>query len=256
MGDIHHSPDTQASNFKLAVALGLVPGWQIFRKFGMCDSVGSGTYHIWPPGTPRILPTAASVASLVSDSAADTAAGIGARTVRIEGLDADFLPIWEIVTTNGLTPVTTTLVFFRINRAYAVTAGTNETNVGNLSISISGGLQAYVEAGEGQTHQTNYTVPAGYTVIVTDFTLSTGRIGNADIAILSQVRPYGSDYAWRTISDVQPYQNQYANSSSVNVLPEKMEVRQEIVSTATNAEVSGVWGGYIVDNDFISNALR
>lgn len=76
----------------------------------------------------------------ISDNAADASAGTGARTILINGLDSSYLPFSETVTLNGTTPVAlanTSVV--AINAARVVTAGSNNTNVGNISIrTVSG----------------------------------------------------------------------------------------------------------------------
>jgi hypothetical protein len=233
--------------FAIKVALGQVPGWESFRKFGMNDDVDSGTEYMWPPGTARTLPTSAAAASVTGGAADVLTSGTGAWTLTIQGLDSSLLEVEETINMNGASAVTTTQTFLRINRAFVVTAGTDETNNGAISITVGGDLQAYIEADEGQTHQTFYTVPSNKTLLVTYFNLSTGRLGSADLAVLSQVKLTGSDTAWRTISDVQVYEGLYFNSSSVTVIPASTEIRQKIVSTATNGEAAGIFGGFLVE---------
>jgi hypothetical protein len=251
----HNAPD----EFKVAVALGYVPGWTAFRKYGMNDDVDSGTEELWPIGTLRVLPTTAAVASTVSSSVEDdiltggAIAGTGAWTLVIEGLDSTYSEVSEEITLNGLGAVTTTQTFFRINRAYVVTAGTGTSgaNAGNISISVGGNLQAYIETGQGQTHQTHYTVPASKTLVITAFHLTGGRMGNTDMQVWSQVKPFGTNTAWRTLDDTFMYQNNIVNDADVFIIPEKSEIRQRIVGNTVNGEVTCTWGGYSVHNERI-----
>jgi hypothetical protein len=122
----------------VAVALGAIPGYASFRKFGMNDAIVSGTQEMWPTTGLRTLPTSAGQFSIVSDSAEDdpdeaTPPGTGAWTVVVEGLDSNYEEISETVTLSGLTPVLSVGTdWFRINRAYNVTAGTDAVNAGQL----------------------------------------------------------------------------------------------------------------------------
>jgi hypothetical protein len=243
--------DILPDQFSIAVALGKVPGWRAFRKFGMNDDV-DGNEWMWPLGTARTLPSAAAVVSIVSDDINDDGdpESTGAFEVTVEGLDANYNEIEETVTLNGVGAVTTTASFLRVNSAYCPNAGTSGHNEGNITLSISGNAQAYIEATEGQTHQTFYTVPAGHTFVVTYFTVFAGRLGASDLAVHSQIKLDGTT-GWRTISDIFVYEGQYMNPQGATVIPQKTEIRQSIVSNATNAECGSVFSGYLIDNNYL-----
>ena len=246
-------------NFRRSVALGLIPGWATYRKFGQNDAVGTGgTEDMWPPGTRRVLPSAAGVVSVVSSSAEDGAGtATGALTVTISGLDAYYKEITETVTMNGQTPVVTTAEFFRINSAWNVTAGSNQLNVGNISLSIGGVLQAYIEANEGQTHQTLLTIPAGKTLILDGYRLGIGRMGgSSDAHFKGQVLLPGHT-AWRTISDIYLYNGETYDSgaNTATVLPAKTEARISITSSSAT-QAYGVMSGLIVENKYLSNMIQ
>ena len=119
---------------------------------------------VWPYNGNHTWLTAASTLSVVSSSANDTAAGTGARTFTLIGLDANYAVIVETVTLNGVTPVTTTNSFLRLLRGYCATGGTYAgTNQGNITITATtgGSVQGYVIIGHGRLSQGFYTVPAG-----------------------------------------------------------------------------------------------
>jgi hypothetical protein len=242
--------------FKVLVAAGKVPGWRRFRKFGMNGAVASGTEQMWPPGTVKTLPTSAAVAAVSSDSAEDdpdeaTPPGTGAWTVVVEGLDANYVERSETVTMTGTTPANTTQTFLRVFRAYVATAGTAGTNVGNISISVGGNLQSYIEATEGQTHQTDFCVPADHTWLVDTYDIGVGRMaGTSDLHILGQIRTYGG--AWRTITDIWLYNGQgHHNGDSVTAIPAKTDVRQLIVSSVAS-QAHGIIDGYLVRNSALA----
>jgi len=239
--------------FQVAVAAGKIPGWRWYRKFGMNDSVGtSGIEDCWPPGTVRVLPSSAYVASLSSDDVNDNGVtpSTGALTVTVEGLDSAYVEVSEVVTLNGLTAVATTQTFLRLNRMSVTTAGTSEKNEGNISATLNGVLQAYIEGLEGQTHQTMYTVPAGHTWIVTDYHINVGRMtGATDAQVTGQVKPFGG--AWGVISDIYLYgPGEWHAPNSVSAIPAKSEVRVQIDSSGAT-ELSSVASGYLVDNNYL-----
>lgn len=114
------------------------------------------------------FPSSAIQLSLVSSDAADT------MGVTIEGLDVNYARITETVTLNGVTPVTTTTNFYRINAAY-IAAG---SNAGNITISNSGTTYAYIEAGFGIHQAAVYSVPAGCKLYINSVAFSSGTVNN------------------------------------------------------------------------------
>jgi hypothetical protein len=244
--------NVNSQEFALAVRLGLVPGWRTFRKFGMNQNVVSGTQEIWPEGTPRVLPSAANLALLTSDSIQDDVVGItgtGAWVIQVEGLDANGVEITDQVNLRGTLPAFTSKAFLRINRMFVVTAGTNETNVGYISASIGGDVQAVIEGDEGQTHQTHYTVPAGHTFIVIHYDMGVGRMGGStDLKVRSDIKLNYPDSGWRAISDIHLWDGGRASDDALReMLPALTELRQTVEST-TSTQVDCSWGGYLVNN--------
>lgn len=253
--------NVKESNMRERVALGLVPGWTSFRKFGMNPAVvSSTTQEMWPPGTAKVWPTSAGTLSCVSDSAEDdeneaTPPGTGVWSIRVEGLDGNFDEISEDIVMTGTTPATGTLSFFRVNRAYVIECGSGGINAGNISISVGGNLQAYIEANQGQTHQTHYTVPRNKVLLVTKYAIGVGRMsGSTDLNILAQIRlrdetKNGNYQGWRSISDIWLWNGgNHANHSSATVLPSKTDVRQ-VIDSDTTTQAHGIFGGFLIDAD-------
>lgn len=85
----------------------------------------------------------ASALDISSSNAADAAAGTGARTIEIAGLDFAGNPLTETIALNGLTVVTTTKAFWRVFGAQAVTFGTGRKNAGDIYILKAGTGGAY-----------------------------------------------------------------------------------------------------------------
>ena len=238
----------------IAVAIGAIKGWAPERKFGMNPAVAAGVQEeIWPLGTIRSLPTAAATTTIVSDSSADTlTSGTGAWTVVVQGLDDDYNFITETVNMAGLTPVNLSQQFRRLFRAYVQYTGSSGYNVGNLTVTIGGVAQAYVEAAEGQTHIAAGTVPAGTSFLINYYSVGVGRMaGNTDAQILGQIRLYdeagtNNHQSWRTISDVWVYNGQeHTNSVSTTVLPEKTDYRV-LISSSAATQAHAIIGGFFI----------
>jgi hypothetical protein len=99
-------------------------------------------------------------------NAADTAAGAGARTITVIGLDSSFNEVTEVLTLAGASAsAATSTAFIRLTRAYVETCGTyTGTNTGTIILETTGGTAlGYLAAGKSQTQLSMYTVPAGYT---------------------------------------------------------------------------------------------
>ena len=117
-------------------------------------------------GTQYIQLTTGTALEAVSSSANDAAAGTGARTIRVEGVDANYVPFAETVTLDGATPVAlANTSVIAVNNAYVLTAGSGLTNAGNVDIrAVTGSLikrriQAVVES-RGEASDFVYTMPA------------------------------------------------------------------------------------------------
>lgn len=143
-------------------SMGAVPGYTRVALLGHNPDIGLGAAEdVWEGGGNYTLLSAASQLELVSASAADAAAGTGARTVLIQGLDANWLPISETITLNGLTPVSTVNSYLRLNLMTTVTSGSGQVNAGDLTLRVAGGgtVQSIARAGYGFGRQAVYTVP-------------------------------------------------------------------------------------------------
>ena len=128
----------EITDFDLRVSLGLHGGLRHITVNGEnLDVSAAAEESIISAGGVYVFPTVSETLNVVSTSASDTAAGVGARTVRIEGLDVGFAPIFEDVVLNGTTIVLTTKSFFRVNRVFVTSSGTSTFNVGIISCTQS-----------------------------------------------------------------------------------------------------------------------
>lgn len=178
------------------IAEGLDPLRMLVHKFGSNSAVGASSEDIWTPGGALVWPEAAETVRIkAGGNAADTAAGNGARSVTIEGLDENWDLASETVVTAGASASSpTTITFIRVFRAYVVTVGVyGAANTGAITIENTTSTDdlAQIAAGIGQTEMTHYTIAAdkkGYLLGVNI------TIGGTDLAAVSMYqRPNADD---------------------------------------------------------------
>lgn len=170
---------------------------------------------IWPKESIYTFRATAGTIEISSSDDDDKAADTGARTVVVEGLDANYAPISETITmagqaakVDGNWPTTahSTKSFLRVNRAYVATSGTSKANEGVIYIHSNHGgttsgvpadftmVYAIIPLGYGQSEMAVYTVPAGYTGVITSLYGSTD-VGTCEL--LLQGYEYGE--SWKTM---------------------------------------------------------
>lgn len=156
-------------DFYTQAALGLNFDYIVDNKFGRNPSVDTGTVpeDIWNVGgvytghpegfTPERV-------EVFSSDANDTSAGTGARTIRMFGLESATSTAYtsEDITLDGTNPVQSTKSWYRINRAFVLTAGTGATNAGTITIrpiTTTSAVFAVMPIGFAQTSICAWTVP-------------------------------------------------------------------------------------------------
>jgi len=87
----------------------------------------------------------------------------------IQGLDANYNQIQETVIPNGVSAVNTVNSYIRINGFGVIAAGSNMTNVGDITLQLvaGGSAQGIIRAGIGTSQQAVLTVPAGFIGVLT-----------------------------------------------------------------------------------------
>ena len=226
----------------IQIAVGNVKNTSHINKFGYNASVGTSYETVTDLGTNN-LPTSAAVVSVVSASTADTSAGTGARTVEIQGLDADYNLKTENVTMNGQTAVTTTATFIRVFRMRVASAGTGEVNAGNITASISSSDVARILADEGQTLMAVYTVPANKAAYLVKFQGSLSKNQEAQF----QLRARESGGAW----NVKGLWGTFAASVNYDYpVPLKFEEKTDIqirAKAGATSEVGAIFDLILID---------
>lgn len=213
--------------------------------------------NIWELGGLITLPTAATVVTLVSSSVNDTAAGTGARSVLIEGLDSNYNYIVEVVALNGTTEVTSALQFFRINHFRVISSGSLKTNDGGITATVNGNIISAIGVGESLAHTAVYTVAANHTLYLTNTSMGIVRsTGVAYATISTKVYIPSTNTIFNSgyvVIDGTHYVQLSHTYSAANI-PEKADYYLTIDSaSANNLDVVTTIRGLLVNNAFITN---
>lgn len=170
---IHLSPETFSKEWYIALAEGLVPGWDVVHRFGSAN-VGTTYTPVCDGGffrTPQIT-GATQLRIKAGGNASDIGFGPGARKITLNGLDATGAEITETLTTNGASASSaTTQSFIRLNEVFVSQSGTYATqtagsHVGNIVIENSAGTEDWATISStdfprGQSQIGIYSIPTG-----------------------------------------------------------------------------------------------
>ena len=200
------------------------------HRSGYNPSLQNGVEEtIWSysSGDPYYSPTA-NVVNIVSTSTSDTGVDI-----LIEGLNADYHSISEIIRTNGTTTVTTTNTFIRVLSTTNI--GSN-TIIGNLTFNQgNGNVVSYIIDGNGRGQEGIYTIPAHYTGYLYKGDASVGKGGDAEVKMW--VRQNGG--TWLVGHVAQIYESQYNYDFPFpSVLPEKTDIKVTAKTSTTGTAIA------------------
>jgi len=165
-----------SKDFNTDLALGNIEGCEVYVKFGENLSIGTTQETLWCQGgdwSPLIGITGETM-NIVSSSTDDVGVtGTGGRTLQIFGLTTNDISLTEVINLNGTSTVTTTNNFTFIHRAIVLYAGSNEVNIGDITLtaSTSSTIQAKIPANGGITQQLFYKAPADHMLQVKSGTL-------------------------------------------------------------------------------------
>ena len=233
--------------FDLQVARNQISGHTGLAIFGFSAAIGSTALGpVWEGQTVSgglyAYPSSAVTMSIVSDSASDTTA----KSLVINGLDANYAMQSEIIALNGVTTVTSVKSYLRINSV----AMTNSLNTGNITISNGGTTYAKISAGIGATQMSIYTVPAGYTFYLTYIQT------DASIGFTSSNYMLFAEYNKNNVTGATTYAGQSTFVQAYNqpfgppiAHPEKMDIQYVIKSNTGSPFSADIFaGGYLISN--------
>jgi hypothetical protein len=164
---------TVAGDHIVIDAGGTTPEW------GIITSVDSNTQITFAGG----LSSGGTGASRATYAIIDKSATAGAQVIKVDYLNGSYAEKTEIAILNGTTAVATVATtLYRINSFRVICAGANEKPTGNLSIreTDDAPTYSYITAGFTRARNCCYTVPAGKTLYVVQYSASWATTGNAN----------------------------------------------------------------------------
>ena len=235
-----------AMTMEYAIVSGLCTTRNYVSKFGANHGVPNGSYEIiWEGGTTPYPDFSDSAAlEFVSSSGDDDVAGVGARSIRVHGLEAvTFVPKTVDYDTDGI-GVVSMGNWARVNRAYPLANGGSGGpmgdggNVGTITIrkASAGATMALVSPSHGQTEMAIWTVPAGKQLVVSEW--SAGSPENKFFTAQIMVREYGG--SWRS-QDTRTI----GQGSQTFMTPFSVQEKGDVMVIAQGEGVSGtVFAGF------------
>lgn len=260
------------SPFVSAVA-GTVPGLEAKRAWGRNDDVDTATAPetVWIDGGLYPFSSLSTDVGLriSSSSAADTAAGTGARTIVIEGLAT---PEWveqtEEITMNGTSTVNSAMEWRRINKVYVKNVGSGGVNAGAITVvtSLGATLVARIVAGAGESQAAVFSVGGMNYGLITSWNInrvlgSSG--GTLGFALLTRTWPGGGssdDSGWRqrsVLSLVNPGGSTTEEKFHAPILvPPYTDIDLRcLLTTTNNSAVSGAFEVMLLDKDEVDGGV-
>lgn len=234
--------------FELQVSRGQIQGHRSVTVFGFNPDVDTTQVSIWPLPSLITFPAAALQMTVSSASANDTSAGTGARTIVVQGLDANYNEVTETVTMDGQTAVTMTASLIRVNYAYVATTGSGLSAAGNIYIgtgTVTAGVPATVydviKYDYNNTTTGSYTIPAGYVGYLSQGLFSTGQAGGSN-QIEGRLLTRGVDNVRRTAA-ITTLNNGTANYAFEYPLavPEKTTIEATAIGSSNNNACSSMF---------------
>ena len=183
---------TSTKPYLYDIAEGLIAGHTAVRRFGFNPDVAVAWETVCGTSALANYLTAAERLQIASDDADDDGpAGNGARTVTVSGLDANYDPLSETVTMNGVANVLTDASFLRVLCLSVVTAGTTGSNEGTITASNNAGavILQQIEPNENECLCAAYTVPDGYILYIVQGLVTEGSTKGSQVAFWK--RPFG-----------------------------------------------------------------
>jgi len=163
------------------------------HKFGANASVDAAE-DIWSVGGDYPFPSAVATTTIVSDDAADAAAGTGAQTIKVYGHDANGIEVAQTITLNGTTAVELPTDISICYRIKVLRSGSNETNVGNIQVKHGATVIGQVDEDKGQTLMAIYRVPSDKYAVLHGWYCTIGKNKTATVTIEMLMRSPGGSW--------------------------------------------------------------
>jgi len=247
------------------ISSGRISGFATVNRFGHApDGMQTTATDIWDradsAATQQIwlAPTAARVHGVVSSSASDSAAGVGARTVKISGLVSwASKEVSETISMNGVTPVNTVNSYVIINKMHVLTSGSSGPNVGNISATAATDttISAYISASYGSAAMAVFGWPSVQTFYVKNWKASlnkaSGVAAHAVYSLLFNATPNTQAANFISVGVTGRQSNGESSAQETFDPYVKLDgpgiIKIQAVSSAADVDGSADFGGILVD---------
>lgn len=186
----------------LAIARGMLTDATAEQIVGRDINLTTTLKEVWDGVAANwVAPTTARTHDIVSSSASDTSAGVGARTVLVEGLSAANNLQSETVTMNGTLNVPTANTYTMIHRLTVLTAGSNNHNVGNITATAQtdATVTCFLYATTNRSMMGIYKIPASTTGYITNWWGSFAALSNGRFRLREMV---DGTTIWRSLQEI------------------------------------------------------
>lgn len=167
--------------FEFQVGRGQITGHSVVHVFGFNPDVDTNEETVWPIDGLLGHPASPTIMKISSSSTDDDAAGTGARTVFIEGVNGTGGLVTETVILDGQTEVNTVNTYDAIERMVVLTVGSGGKNAGIIYAgtgTVTAGVPAVpysaIGAGENASIVGHWTCPTGYTGYIVEGKFTVG----------------------------------------------------------------------------------
>lgn len=221
--------------FGLRASMGHVANGTTVFVYGSNPEVQNVEETVWYQGGVYQYPTSAIQMSVSSDDAAATS------QVMINGLDANYMPINEVITITGQTAVTTTLSYLRLQNAYVIADPTTQNiyiGTGTVTAGVPATVYEKIHDGHNRTESGRFTVPAGRTFYISHGTISHGSdAANAYITARLIYRLFGMPFQSAAIVNLNNNFIDFWFDYPI-ALPEKSDIETRAI--CSKAQANGV----------------
>ena len=229
-----------------AISEGDVADHYAVRRFGFNSDVGTSYETVSYIGALMHYPAAALTLRVRSNDVDDDGdpADTGARTLWLQGLDANYAIQNETITMDGTTAVATSKAYIRLLKMKVVTAGTSLANEGTITCYDNTNTFPIMAISPltNESHSASYTVPAGQTFYMTYWYGSEASLKGSRIQIFAQ-ETFGELMALKRTLTV--LDNVFTMEMGIPmVFGEKTDIEVRAIALAAGAIVSSGFVGW------------
>lgn len=234
--------------FQLQVSRGQITGHRAVFQSGFSSFVTSGqNYAVWNRAANYTFPSSASVMTLSSSSTGDVG-----QSVLINGLDANYNEISEVLVLNGQNAVTSTKSYLRINDMTVIVdspTGNIYFGTGALTTGVPANVYGFISAGDNHQLAAFYTVPAGYTLYIQGGSVNASLANQNKLVTINFFTTVGTaKYAAAKIISSGGYQH-YPYTPPL-AIPEKSDLLDTATTTDnTTSTVTVNFSGILIQNN-------